>query len=72
MNELAPTTRHYKAYLLRFWRNDDFGRWHIFVKNVQTGEEHHFATIEQCIVFLANVDADYQNSNTNDYMETIK
>ncbi len=43
-------TETYCAYLVRFWRNDR--GWHGLAKNVQTGEEHHFATVEACLSFL--------------------
>ncbi|MGB1253063.1 MAG: hypothetical protein ACPG8W_20785 [Candidatus Promineifilaceae bacterium] len=51
-NDFQPLTDHYLAYLVRFWRADESGCWHALARNVQTEEEHRFATIEQCITFL--------------------
>jgi hypothetical protein len=58
MNELV--NNHYRAFLVRFWRTDEFGRWRVLAKNVQTGEEHHFPTIEACVAFLQAAGSEVQ------------
>ena len=57
-NELQQSARRYQAYLVRLWRSDETGRWRVLAKNVQTGSEHHFASLEQYIAFVLQRNAD--------------
>ncbi|MCA9935549.1 MAG: hypothetical protein H6662_08640 [Ardenticatenaceae bacterium] len=43
---------HYQAYLVRLWREDNSTPWRVTVKHVLTQEQHHFASLEDYVVFL--------------------
>ncbi len=45
---------NYDSYLLRMWQvptNGEFA-WRISLENVQTGEKHGFANLEEFIIYL--------------------
>ncbi len=44
--------RQYAAYLLRLWREKEFGRWRTMLVNAQTDERRHFADLEEAVSFL--------------------
>lgn len=43
---------HYQSYLVRLWREQSQPRWRASLRSVQSGEERHFAHLEQLFVFL--------------------
>jgi hypothetical protein len=53
----------YYSYLLRIWQvpNNDERAWRIQLENVQTGEKHGFASLEELLVYLGQVTAQEGN-----------
>ncbi|HEX6509652.1 MAG TPA: hypothetical protein VF221_18640 [Chloroflexota bacterium] len=53
MNEspLRPSG-NYRAYLVRLWQESPDIPWRVLARDVETGEECRFATIEQLFLFL--------------------
>lgn len=56
MNDISALD--YQAFLVRFWRTDTQQAWRILVKNIQTGDKHHFASFAQLVAFF------YDNTQT--------
>ncbi|MEM7342672.1 MAG: hypothetical protein AAF485_00385 [Chloroflexota bacterium] len=53
-------TTNYQSYLLRFRRRDDRHPWYCTVRTVRTEAQHHFATLDELVAFLATqLDADH-------------
>jgi hypothetical protein len=52
---MPPTT--YFSYLLRVWqvRKDDGQDWRASLENVETGEKHGFASLEDLVIYLKQV-----------------
>ena len=50
----------YRAYLVRLWREAPDDPWRAMAKDAHTGEEHHFASVEQLFVFLHDQTAGQQ------------
>ena len=44
--------KNYRAYLIRFQRNDEQSHWRVTLQNAQTGEVIQFATERQVLSFL--------------------
>ena len=42
----------YQSYLIRVWREQTQPHWRASLRSIQTGQEHHFAHLEQLFVFL--------------------
>jgi hypothetical protein len=42
----------YQAYLVRLWQQSPSGPWRALAKDSRSGEEVHFATLEQLFLFL--------------------
>jgi hypothetical protein len=43
---------HYRAYLVRFWRDDAQEPWRASAQSVQGGEMMRFATLQELFAFL--------------------
>ena len=53
----SAVTDEYKAYLLRLWHvEDDGGRWRAQLEDVETGEQHGFASLARLIEFFEILD----------------
>ena len=52
-----PSTTTYYSYLLRLWqvKKDEEQDWRASLENVETGEKHGFASLEELFVFLKQV-----------------
>ena len=50
--EPENSPRDYRSYLVRLWREETTPRWRASVRSILTGEERHFAQLEQLFVFL--------------------
>lgn len=49
----APSASpHYRAYLVRFWRDDAQETWRASAQSVQSGELSRFATLHELFAFL--------------------
>ena len=44
--------RLYQAYLVRLWREEVAAPWGVIVIHVATGEQHHFASLEEGLMYL--------------------
>ena len=42
----------YRSYILRMWRDSTVGEWRASLQNIADCETHHFASINQLILFL--------------------
>jgi hypothetical protein len=49
---ISAETTNYKGYLVRIWRNDAEAPWRASAKDTTTGEQHHFAQLENLFSFL--------------------
>jgi hypothetical protein len=51
-----PSTTYY-SYLLRLWqvKKDEEQEWRASLENVETGEKHGFASLEELFAFLKQV-----------------
>ena len=48
------TTREYRAYLLRLWRESKNSGWRVLLVNPNSGEKKGFTTVADLIPFLEN------------------
>lgn len=46
------STREYKAYLLRLWRESHEAAWRALLENPNSGERAVFATLGELVAFL--------------------
>ena len=46
------STREYKAYLLRLWRESHKAEWRALLENPNSGERVVFATLGELVAFL--------------------
>jgi len=42
----------YRAYLVRLWQDSPHAPWRALARDVETGEERRFATVEHLFLFL--------------------
>ncbi len=49
---MSITSKTYQSYLLRFWRRDETKTWRVTVRNVDTEQHHHFATLDEAVAFF--------------------
>ena len=47
----ANQSLNYQAYLVRFWRQDEFNPWRVTIEHVGTQVKHHFSDLEQAMIF---------------------
>ena len=61
---MSSTTTYY-SYLLRLWqvKKDDGQEWRASLENVETGEKHGFASLEELFVFLKQVPIHINNTS---------
>jgi hypothetical protein len=54
MSKFEPEkiTQQYHSFLVRLWQDSPGAPWRASAKNVLTGEERRFATMESLFVFL--------------------
>ncbi len=64
-------TKLYLAYLLRLWlknQNNEWS-WRIYLENIHTGEHHGFASMDNLIIFLKEIEetgqAGWRTDQTN-------
>lgn len=43
----------YHAFLVRLWRAEPDAAWRASARDVRTGLEHHFASVERLLVYLS-------------------
>lgn len=54
----------YQAYLLRIWREDELSPWRASTKEVQSGNQQHFANLSELFEFLIS-QTEEKNLDTN-------
>jgi len=50
--DIVIPLRHYHAYLLRVWREDELTPWRVQLENPHTHEVLGFPTLEKLLIFL--------------------
>ena len=66
MNRLTQQTTGYRSYLLRLWCEQQDGNpvWRASLENVQSGQQHGFAGLEELLAYLmAQISADTNQVN---------
>jgi hypothetical protein len=52
MGETGDTPPMYLSFLLRLWRESEYGAWRASLESVTTGERHGFGSLASLIAFL--------------------
>jgi hypothetical protein len=60
-NYKSIPTKNYKGYLVRVWRSDSQAPWRASAQDTMSGEQHHFANLENLLLFLREETTDQEN-----------